>query len=264
MTESNENQPNVNNSSQSTSPDHLDGDVAIITGASRGIGRATAERLAADGATVIINYHSNEEAAMAVRNSIETIDGDAIIVQGDIRKEGDVKRLFEAAEREFGSVDIVVNAAAPPTIYKPLAEFTEAEFDRMFDVHAKGTFFILREAANRITTGGRIVNFSTSGTNMRGPEGGPYNASKAAGEQLVSALAAELGDRDIRVNSISPGLTDTDGVVIDDAAIDTLVQQTPLDRPGHPEDIADVVAFLVSDDARWITSHDLLATGGLS
>lgn len=249
---------------QATKDNNLNGDVAIVTGASRGMGRVTAERLANDGASVLINYLTNEDAAEDVLNTIETDGGEAIVVQGDISDAGDVKRLFEETEREFGTVDIVVNAAAPPTIYRPLAEFTEAEFDRMFDVHAKGTFFLLREAASHIADGGRIVNFSTSGTSTGVPEGGPYNGSKAAGEQMVADLAEELGDREIRVNTVSPGVTDTDGLVADSETIEMLVQQTPLGRRGQPEDIADVVAFLVSDDARWITGQNIPATGGLS
>lgn len=264
MKEINDDQIRTDGGTGPTNTDNLDGDVAIVTGSSRGMGRATAERLAADGASVVVNYLTNEDAAAAVRSAIEIDGGEAIVVQGNISEADDVQRLFDEAEREFGAVDIVVNAAAPPTIYRPLAEFTEAEFDRMFDVHARGAFLVLREAANRITDGGRIVNFSTSGTNTGGPEGGPYNGAKAAGEQMVTALAEELGDREIRVNTVSPGLTDTDGVVIDAEAIESLVQQTPLNQSGQPEDIADVVAFIVSDDARWITSHDILATGGLS
>lgn len=239
----------------------LNENVAIITGSSRGMGRATAERLANDGASVLVNYATNEEAAREVIDVIDADGGEAIAVQGDISKAGDVERLFDEAEDAFGAVDIVVNAAGT-SVCGSLAEYTEADFDRLFDVNAKGTFFVLREAANRITDGGRIVDFSTVGTARGGSGVGPYAGSKAAGEQMVTALAEELGERGIRVNTVSPGFTDTDGLVMSDESVERKVTQTPLGRLGQPVDIADVVAFLVSDDARWLTGQNIRSTGG--
>lgn len=239
----------------------LAGDVAIVTGSSRGIGRAIAERLATDGASVLVNYVTNEDAAQAVSDAITADGGDALVAQGDISEADDVERLFDEAEAAFGTVDIVVNAAGR-SVCGSIAEATEADFDRVFDVNAKGSFFVLREAANRIADGGRIVDISTVGTVRGGAGTGPYTGSKAAGEQMVTALAEELGDRDIRVNTVSPGVTDTDGLVMSDGSVERVVSQTPLGRRGQPDDIADVVAFLVSDDARWLTGQNLHPTGG--
>lgn len=161
----------------------------------------------------------------------------------------------------FGTVDIVVNAAGI-SICGPIAEFAEADFDQVFDVNAKRTFFVLREAANRITDGGRIINLSTVGT-VRGDAGiGPYAGSKAAGEQMVTTLADELGERDIRVNTVSPGITDTDGLAMSEETVGRMVEQTPLGRRGQAFDIADVVAFLVGDDGRWLTGQNIRPTGG--
>lgn len=236
-------------------------DVAIVTGSSRGIGRAIAERLATEGASVLINYVTNDAAANDVVAAINATGGDALAVQGDVSDASDVEHLFDEAETAFGPVDIVVNAAGT-SVCGPIAEFTDAEFDRVFDVNAKGTFFVLREAANRITDGGRIVDLSTVGT-VRGDAGiGPYAGSKAAGEQLVTALAEELGERDIRVNTVSPGVTDTDGLIMSDETVEQMINQTPLGRRGQATDIADVVTFLVSDDGRWLTGQNLRATGG--
>lgn len=239
----------------------LEKDVVIVTGSSRGIGRAIAERLATEGASVVINYVTNDAAASDVVDAIDATGGDALAVRGDISEAGDVEQLFDEAEAAFGPVDIVVNAAGT-SVCGPIAEFTDAEFDRVFDVNAKGTFFVLREAANRITDGGRIVDLSTVGT-VRGDAGiGPYAGSKAAGEQLVTALAEELGERDVRVNTVSPGVTDTDGLIMSDETVERMVDQTPLGRRGQATDIADVVAFLVSDAGRWLTGQNLRPTGG--
>lgn len=239
----------------------LAGDVAIVTGSSRGIGRAIAERLATDGASVLVNYVTNEDAAADVSDAIDATGGDALVVQGDISEASDVARLFDEAEAAFGPVDIVVNAAGR-SVCGSIAAATEADFDRVFDVNAKGSFFVLREAANRIADGGRIVDVSTVGTVRGGAGTGPYAGSKAAGEQMATALAEELGDRDIRVNTVSPGVTDTDGLVMSDDSVERVVGQTPLGRRGQPDDIADMVAFLVSDDGRWLTGQNIHSTGG--
>ncbi len=239
----------------------LEGDVAIVTGSSRGIGRAIVERLATDGASVLVNYVTNDDAARDVVAAIDAAGGDALAVQGDVSEAGDVEQLFDEAEAAFGSVDIVVNAAGT-SVCGPIAEFAETDFDRVFDVNAKGTFFVLREAANRITDDGRIVDLSTVGT-VRGDAGvGPYAGSKAASEQMVTALADELGERNIRVNTVSPGVTDTDGLIMSDETVERMVEQTPLGRRGQAADVADVVVFLVSNDGRWLTGQNLRATGG--
>ena len=240
----------------------LDGDVAIVTGSSRGMGRATAERLAGDGASVVVNYVSSEGAARDVVDGIEGNGGEAIAVQADVSQASDVERLFDEAEDTFGTVDAVVNCAGT-SVFGPLAEITEEDFDRAFDLNAKGTFLMLREAATRISDDGCIVDFSSAGTTEPNGGDGAYLGGKAAGEMFVQSLAKELGERGVRVNSISPGVTDTDGLVLDQETIDQLTVQTPLGRLGQPEDIADVVAFLVSDDARWLTGQNIKPTGGL-
>lgn len=236
-------------------------EVAIVTGSSRGIGRATAERLASEGASVLVNYVSDAAAAGDVADAIDSSGGEALVVQGDVSDADDVQQLFDEAEASFGSVDIVVNAAGISTCGHT-ADFTEADFERVFDVNAKGTFLVLREAANRITDGGRIVDFSTVGTSRGGSGIGPYAGSKAAGEQMVVALAEELGERGVRVNTVSPGVTDTDGLIMSDETVERMVKQTPLGRRGQADDVADVVAFLVSDDARWLTGQNVRSTGG--
>ena len=247
---------------QPTNTPTLDGDVAVVTGSSRGMGRATAERLAADGASVVVNYVSSEDAAQGVVEGIEADGGEAIAVQADVSEASDVERLFDEAADTFGQPTTVVNCAGT-TVFAPLAETTEEEFDRMFALNAKGTFLVLREAAKRIADSGCIVDFSSAGTT--GPNGGDgaYLGGKAAGEMFVQALAKELGERGIRVNTISPGVTDTDGLVLDQEVVEQLTAQTPLGRLGQPDDIADVVAFLVSNDARWLTGQNIRPTGGL-
>lgn len=239
----------------------LAGDVAIVTGSSRGIGCAIAERLATEGASVLINYVTNEDAAQAVSDAITADGGDALVVQGDISEADNVERLFDEAEATFGPVDIVVNAAGR-SVCGSIAEATEADFDRVFDVNAKGSFFVLREAANRVANGGRIVDVSTVGTVRGGAGTGPYAGSKAAGEQMATALAEEVGEREIRVNTVSPGVTETDGLVMSDDSVERVVGQTPFGRRGQPNDIADVVAFLVSDDGWWLTGQNIRPTGG--
>lgn len=239
-----------------------DSDVAIVTGSSRGIGRATAERLATDGAAVVITYRENEDAANDVVDAIESAGGRVIAVKADVTKHEDVVGLFETAEETFGQPTIVVNAAGS-TIFKPVTDVTEDEFDQMFNLNAKGAFFVLQEAARRIADGGRIVNISTAGTAARAPGGSIYLGSKAAGEQFVRSLAMELGHRGVRVNTVSPGLTNTDGLVMPPEQVEAMVGQTPLGRLGEPKDVADVIASLVSDDGRWLTGQNVRPTGGL-
>ena len=205
---------------------------------------------------------SSEDAAQAVVGGIEADGGEAIAIQADVSEASDVERLFDEAADTFGQPNTVVNCAGT-TVFAPLAETTEEEFDRMFDLNAKGTFLVLREAAKRIADGGCIVDFSSAGTT--GPNGGDgaYLGGKAAGEMFTQALAKELGERGIRVNTISPGVTDTDGLVLNQEVVEQLTAQTPLGRLGQPDDIADVVAFLVSDDARWLNGQNIRPTGGL-
>ena len=240
----------------------LTGKVAIVTASSRGIGKAIALRLGRDGAAVAVNYVASPEKAEAVVKEIVVNGGRAIAIQGSVANKADVTRLFDETEQQLGAIDIVVNVAGAAA-YKLHADLTEEDFDKVFSVNAKGAMYMLQAAANHVKDGGRIVQFSTGATSMPIPTGGLYAASKAAGERFAFALAKEIGQRQVTVNVISPGVTDTDGLVLPQPAIDHLIEQTPLGRLGQPADIADVVAFLVSDDAHWMTGQNLQVNGGI-
>ncbi|MFB9906347.1 glucose 1-dehydrogenase [Allokutzneria oryzae] len=242
----------------------LTGKTAIVTAASRGIGRAIALRLAADGARVAVNWHRNAEAAEEVVAAITGAGGTAIEVQADIGVPADVDRLFAVTLREFGGLDILVNNAAVIATPSPLAEVTDADIDRSVAVNFKGTFLALRHAARELRDGGRIINISTGYTRYPSPFVGVYAGTKAAVEQFAISAAKELGPRGITVNSVLPGITDTDGITDDVRAnLDEFIGMTPLGRLGQPQDIADIVAFLAGDDARWVTGQSIVAAGGL-
>lgn len=241
----------------------LSGKVAIVTGSSRGIGRAIAERLGRDNANVVINYLNNKEKALEIVSKIETFGSQAIAVQGDMSKLADIERLFKEALNHFERIDIVVNNVGVG-IFKPHAEITEEEFDRTFALNTKGAFFILQQASQNIADGGRIVNISVAGTVMPFALAGLNNGSRAATDQFTLSLSKELGARGITANNVALGLTRTEG--LGESAppmMEQVRQQIPLGRLGEPEDIADVVAFLCSHDGRWITSQTIRATGGL-
>ncbi|MFM2303331.1 MAG: hypothetical protein RLZZ135_740 [Cyanobacteriota bacterium] len=240
----------------------LTGKVAIVTASSRGIGRSIALRLGQDGAAVAVNYVASPEKAEAVVKEIIVNGGRAIAIQGSVANKADVTRLFDETEQQLGPVDIVVNVAGA-AVYKPHTELTDEDFEKVFAVNARGAMYMLQAAANRVKDGGRIVQFSTGATSMPIPTGGLYAASKAAGERFAFALAKEIGNRQVTVNVISPGVTDTDGLILPQPAIDHLISQTPLGRLGQPSDIADVVAFLVGDDAHWMTGQNLQVNGGI-
>ena len=248
----------------------LQGKVAIVTGSSRGIGRAIAERLGRDGASVVVTYAGNRDKAEAVVQAIESTGSNtgasllpkAIAIQVDVRKLEDVRALFEKATEQFGKVDILVNNAAGKNIFKSTAEMTEDEYNSMFDI-TRGVYFTLQQAAHHLADGGRIVSISTSGTAMAIPAGGAYSGCKAAIEHFSAALAKELGARGITVNTVSPGVTETDGLVLEPEQVNQMIAQTPLGRLGQPTDVADAVALLVSDDAHWITGQSIRANGGI-
>lgn len=240
----------------------LQGKVAIVTGSSRGIGRAIAERLGRDGARVVVTYAGSQAKAEEAVAAIKAAGSEAIAIQTDVRKLEEVRNLFQKAIDQFGKVDILVNNAAGKNIFKPTAEMTEDEYSSMFDV-TRGVYFTLQQAAHHLADNGRIVSISTGGTSQSIPAGGAYAGSKAAIEQFSNCLAKELGVRGITVNTIAPGVTDTDGLVLGQEQIDQMIAQTPLGRLGKPEDIASAVALLVSDDAHWITGQNIRATGGI-
>lgn len=240
----------------------FDGKVAIVTGSSRGIGRAIAETLARDGATVVINYSKSADAAKQAVDEIVAKGGKAIAIQADISKVEDVRRLYAEVQEKLGHIDIVVNNAGilPPAV--PVEKETEATWDTVFGL-LKGTYFSMQEASRRVTNGGRIINLSSSTTRGWSPGYSIYAGSKSAIEQFTRSLSRELGPRGITVNSVIPGLTDTDMISDYTPAIrEAVAKNTTLGRLGKPQDIADVVAFLASDDGRWITGQQVVANGG--
>ncbi|MBS2011760.1 MAG: SDR family oxidoreductase [Deltaproteobacteria bacterium] len=236
----------------------LDGKKAIVVGGSRGIGRAIVEALAEAGAEVRFTWVKDERAAAAVEAAAAAKGGVAKAVRTDSTSAADVKALFDGA----GAPDIVVNVAGVSR-FGPIATATDEDFDVQLALNTRGAFFVLREAAKRIVDGGRIVQVSTGGTTSPSAGAGTYIASKAAGEQLAYALAREVGVRRVTVNVVSPGLTETDGLVLPKPALDHMVGLTPLGRLGQPADVAEAVLFLASDAGRWVTGHNLRATGGL-
>ena len=240
----------------------LKGKVALVTGASRGIGRGIAERLAKDGATIVVNYTKSAGEAEKVVSGIKGQGGNAMAVQADVSKVEDIRRLFQETKKVYGRLDILVNNAG---IFwaKPILETTEEEYDQMFAVNAKGQFFALQEAAKHMAEGGRIVNISTGGTKRAFPGISAYGGSKSALEFFTKVAAKELGPKHITVNTISPGYTETD--MLSDPQFRTIgIQASPLGRLGTPADIAQVVAFIVSDDGGWITGDTIQAGGGVA
>lgn len=244
---------------------NLQDKVAIVTGASRGIGAHIAAMLAQAGARVIVNYAGNQAAADSVVSAIERAGGSAFAVQADVSQPAQASALFDAAIARFGKVDILINNAGI-LFNKTLQDTGDDEFDRIFSVNVKGVFNMLRASATRLQDGGRIVNFSTSITRMLMPAYGAYAATKGAVEQLTRSFAKEVGARNITVNAISPGPTNTalfhQGKT--DGMVEHLASMTALGRIGEPEDIARVVLFLSSDEAGWITGQNLPANGGLA
>lgn len=241
----------------------LDGKVAIVTGASRGIGRGIALALARESAAVVVGYARRRDAAEEVVAAIGAAGGRARADRADMSRVGDVRRLFLHAVDAYGRVDILVNDAGD-AVFGPLKDVTEADFDRLFAVNVKGVFFAMQEAARRLEDGGRIINIS-SGITILGSSGGAlYGGTKGAVEQFTQAAAKELAPRGITVNTVSPGMTETDLLMsaVPAEARRDMAKAVPLGRLGYPDDIADVVAFLASDAGRWVTGQNIRATGG--
>lgn len=236
----------------------------IVTGSSRGIGRAVAERLAADGFAVTVNYAGNRQAADEAVAAIVGAGGRAIGVQADVSQASEVTRLFDETEMAFGRVDALVNNAGVMSM-TPIAETDDATFDRMFATNVRGTFLTLRAAAQRLRDGGRIVNFSTSATHLQLPGYATYCATKAAVEVFTAILAKELHGRSITVNAVAPGPVATELFFEgkSEEQVARLANLNPFGRLGEPQDIAGVVSFLLSADAGWVNGQVIRANGGM-
>ena len=239
--------------------------VAIITGASRGIGAEIAKAIAQAGASVVINYTNNRSATDLVVSEIKSLGGNAISVRADVGDSVEVKALFDTAITHFGKIDILINNAGT-AIFKAIQDTSDEELDRIFAINVKGTFYCLREAATRLSNGGRIINISSSVTRLILPTYGAYAATKGAVEQLTRVFAKEMGSRGITVNSISPGPTNTELFLEgkSEETIQRLAAMSAFGRIGETEDIAKVVLFLASEGAAWVTGQNIGANGGIA
>ena len=244
----------------------LSGKVAIVTGASKGIGAAVAKSLAASGASVVVNYASSKEGADKVVEAIKAAGGKAVAVKGDVSKAADARAVVDAAIKTFGRLDVLVNNAG---IYemKPLEEITEEHFHKTFDINVLGLLLVSKEAAKHLGKGGSIVNIGSAVTRLTPPGSAVYTATKGAVDAITGVLSRELGPKGIRVNSVNPGMVETEGThtagFIGSSFQDWATSGTPLGRIGQPQDIAGVVTFLATDDSGWLTGQQLLASGGM-
>lgn len=243
----------------------LSGKIAVVTGASKGIGAGIAKALAAEGASVVVNYASSKIGADAVVASITKAGGKAIAVAGDVSKAAEAQGIIDAAIKNYGRLDILVNNSG---VYKmaPLEEVTDTEFHRIFNINVLGVILTTKAAVKYLGEGGSIINIGSGVSRVTPPGTVVYTATKGALDAITGVLARELGPKKIRVNSINPGLVQTEGSTAGGFLAgefeQQVVAQTPLGRTGQPEDIADVAVFLASNDARWLTGELILATGG--
>ena len=244
----------------------LAGKAAVVTGASKGIGAAIAKSLAAEGAAVIVNYASSKAGADAVVRSITDAGGKAVAVGGDVSKAAEAQGLIDAAIKNFGRLDILVNNSG---VYEfaPIEAVTEEQFHKMFNINVLGVLLTTQAAARHLGEGASIVNIGSGASRMTPPDTAVYTATKGALDAITGVLARELGAKKIRVNSVNPGPVETEGTrsagVIGSDFEKALVQQTPLGRTGQPDDVARVVTFLASEDAKWVTGEVIMASGGL-
>lgn len=245
----------------------LNGKVAVITGASKGIGASIAKHLAAEGASVVVNYASSKQGADKVVDEISKGDGKAIAIQGDVAKKKDIERLFAETEKAFGRLDILVNNAG---VYQfaPLEAVTEEEFHREFNINVLGLLLSTQEALKHFgPEGGSVINISSTATSLTPPSTSIYTGTKGAVDAITRVLAKELGPKKIRVNAINPGGVETEGFVSQGFSGSDfekqMIAQTPLGRMGRPDDIGSVAAFLASSDAKWITGEVIQVAGGL-
>lgn len=244
----------------------LVGKVAVVTGASKGIGAAIATHLAAEGAAVVVNYASSKSGADRVVNEITGRGGKAVAVQGDMSNETDIKRLFEEARKTFGRIDVLVNNAGVYE-FSPIEETTVEQYHKMFDLNVLGVLLATREAVRHFgPDGGSVINISSVAATSNLPNSSVYSATKAAVDSFTRTLAAELGPRKIRVNAISPGMVETEGFHSTGIAESDFQKQveatTPLGRIGQPNDIAPAAVFLASSDSGWITGQSVMISGG--
>jgi 3-oxoacyl-[acyl-carrier protein] reductase len=245
----------------------LKGKVAVVTGASKGIGADIAKGLAREGASVVVNYASSKEGADRVVAQITSNGGEAIAVQGDVSKAVDVKRLFTETKKAFGHVDVLVNNAGVYT-FAPLDDITEENFHWHFNTNVLGLLLTTQEAARHFPAdGGSVINIGSVATSLNAPTTAVYTATKGAVDAVTGVLAKELGPKKIRVNSINPGMVETEGVrtlgVLGSDFHTNVVAQTPLGRIAQPDDITPIAVFLASSDSGWLTGETLLASGGL-
>ena len=244
----------------------LSGKVAIVTGASKGIGAAVAKSLAASGASVVANYASSKEGAQKVVDSITAAGGKALAVKGDVSKAAEARAVVEAAIQNYGRLDVLVNNAGVYDM-KPLEEITEEHFHTIFNINVLGLLLISREAAKHLGPGGSIVNIGSAVSRIAPPGSAVYTATKSAVDGITGVLSRELGPKGVRVNSINPGMVETEGAhtagFIGSSFQDQLVAQTPLGRIGQPQDIASIATFLATDDAGWLTGQRIIASGGM-
>ena len=242
---------------------NLEGKVAIITGASRGIGSAIAKQLSALGAKVVVNYSNNAIKAEEVVEEITKSGEQAVAIKADVSNIKDVERLFSETITKFGKVDILVNNAGV-ILYKLLSDVTEEEFDKLFNINVKGTYFACQQAMKHMEDNGRIINFSTSVVGSMFPTYSVYAATKGAVEQITRQLAKEFGPKKITINAVAPGPINTElfNVGKTDDQIEAIRQMNSFGRIGEPDDIANTIEFLVSDKAQWITGQTLRINGG--
>jgi 3-oxoacyl-[acyl-carrier protein] reductase len=244
----------------------LTGKVAVVTGASKGIGAAIARALGAKGASVVVNYASSKSGADKVVEAITSAGGQAIAVKGDVSRADDAKALVDDTIKAFGRLDVLVNNSG---VYEfaPLEAITEESFHRQFNINVLGVLLVTQAAAKHLPEGGSVINIGSGVSRLTPANSAVYTATKGAVDAITGVLSRELGPRQIRVNSINPGMVETEGTVtagfIGSDFAKTLVSQAPFGRVGRPEEIADIAVFLASKDSRWLTGETLIASGGL-
>jgi 3-oxoacyl-[acyl-carrier protein] reductase len=244
----------------------LAGKVAVVTGASKGIGAAIAKALAAEGAAVVVNYASSKAGADAVVEAITTAGGKAVAAHGDVSNAVEAQGIIDAAIKAYGRLDILVNNSGVYE-FSPIAEVTEDQFHKMFNINVLGLLLTTQAAVKQFGEGASVINIGSGVTSILPPESAVYTGTKGAVDAITGVLAAELGAKKIRVNTINPGIVETEGThtqgFIGSEFETAFVAQTPLGRVGQPDDIADIAVFLASDDSRWLTGEKLVASGGL-